>query len=90
MKRINVKYSDGSEFNAIVGTAAEIKATYKKLLKKGADCGFYPVYLDFPKFNHEKLYGISFQEPENPSCYGELEFSIVGERVLSQIMFDMI
>lgn len=90
MKRLFHTFSDGSQFSAIVGNASEIKATYKKLLKKGADCGFYPVYLDFPKFNPEKLYGISFQEPENPSCYGELEFSIVGERVLSEILFDMI
>ena len=90
MKRINVFYDDGSSFNAIVGNAAEIKATYKKLLKKGADCGFYPTCLNFPKFNPGKLYGISFQEPENSACYGELEFSIVGERVLAQIMFDMI
>lgn len=90
MKRINHVYSDGSRFMAVVGSASEIRATYKKLLKKGPDCGMYPVYLDFPRFNSEKLYGISFSEPENPSCYGELEFSIVGERVLSQIMFDMI
>lgn len=90
MKRINYTYSDGSEFAAIVGSAAEIKATYKKLLKKGSEFGFYPVCLNFPKFNPEKLYGISFQEPKNPSCYGELEFSIVGERVLSKIMFDII
>jgi hypothetical protein len=89
MKRLFHTFSDGSQFAAIVGNADEIKATYKKLLKR-SDCGFYPVCLNFPKFNPDKLYGISFSEPENPSCYGELEFSIVGERVLSQIMFDMI
>lgn len=46
----------------IIGTAREIRSTYKKLKEKTV---YNPLFVDFPKFNSERMYGIKIDLETN-------------------------
>lgn len=64
----------------VVGNGQEIKAIYKSLIRH-PESGWYPLYLDAPKFAERRTYGIKFDSEE-------MMFCIIGERTLAAMVAD--
>ena len=81
-------YPETMRYTYIVGTAQEIKAIYRSMYKaynKGVS-NIEPTFLQFPKFNMCKRYGIIIEhqgrEPYDTGINNNMCFSILGERAI--------
>lgn len=61
LKKLNFKNSCDYGF-VLIGGAKEISRTYRKMCEKSVE--FRPLFLDEPKYNLNRIYGIEVSETE--------------------------
>lgn len=99
------QYYDGDVYYAweeelhhtyIFGNAEEIKAVYRSM-QKAYERGRFsarPEYIDFPKFNPERIYGISIAwegiEPYHTGFNTDAKFCVIGEDTVKEIFIEML
>lgn len=51
-------------FELVIGSAEEIEGVYKALVEDCKKNEVYPLYMDMPKFNKDRSYGLVIDENE--------------------------
>lgn len=91
---VNFTFNDYMYYTYIIGTADEIKPIYRSMVK-ACERGVFnprPYYLDFPKFNSAKFYGIEISwngiEPYDTGTNDDATFTIIGEHTIVDLLLD--
>ncbi len=81
-------------YTYIIGMAEEIKPIYKSMTKAWEHDKFSasPYFLDFPKFNETKMYGIEISwngvDPYSTGINDDATFQIIGEHAIVNLLLD--
>lgn len=82
-------------YTYIFGNAEEIKAIYRSMQKayKRGRFSARPEYIDFPKFNTERMYGIAVSwegiEPYYTGVNTNATFCVLGEDVVKELFIEI-